>query len=269
MSENYQVSSPITPVAPPSPAAVADPAPIAVNPDPAAVNAPAPAPAPAKTLELGKKPERPSWLPEEYKTPEDFRRVYDELRAKQSGKEEKTLVSDQDLNGYMQEVISAGSLSDGSRRALRAKGFTDGLIDQYLTGLGAIRENQMNKTFAIAGGAEKYAKMSEWASANLPATDQQNYNVAVNSGNPAIVEMAVAGLKARYDLANGNGDVSPLRQAPTRLSGGAPSGSLGVRMFASMQEQVRAQGDPRYATDPNYRASVEAMIDASIKAGKY
>jgi hypothetical protein len=44
---------------------------------------------------------------------------------------------------------------------------------------------------------------------------------------------------------------------------------VGVKMFATMQEQIRAQADPRYATDPAFRATVERMIDASIKAGKY
>ena len=274
MSESIVVSSPITPVAAPA-APVADiTAQPAANPDPAAVNTQAPeAQAPVgapKSLELTKPAERPSWLPPEYKTPEDFRKAHDDLRAKMSGKEgDKTLVSEQDLQGYMQEVVGTGALSDTSRRALRAKGFTDGLIDQHVAGLQAIREGHMNRFMTLAGGAEKYKAMSEWAGSSLSAAEQSSYNAAVNSGNPEIVAMAVQGLRARYELA-GAGAPAPTERAPvTRLSGGAPSGAVGVKMFATMQEQVKAQSDPRYASDPNYRATVERMIDASIKAGKY
>jgi hypothetical protein len=187
-----------------------------------------------------------------------------------SGKgDEKTLVTEQDLQGYMQEVVGSGSLSDGSRRALRAKGFTDGLIDQHVAGLQAIREGQMSRFLTIAGGAEKYKAMGEWAATGLSMAEQSSYNAAVNSGNPEIVANAVQGLRARYELANAGNDPAAPRVAPTRLSGGAPSGAVGVKMFATMQEQIRAQADPRYATDPAFRATVERMIDASIKAGKY
>lgn len=269
MSESIIVGSPINPVTTETPAAnpVAIPAEGAANPPAGAVNAPAP----AKTLGLGKAQERPAWLPAEYKTPEDFAKGHAELRAKLSGKPEdqKNLVSETDLQGYMQEVVGSGSLSDTSRRSLRAKGFTDALIDQHVMGLQAMRENQMNKMFTVAGGAESFQKMAEWAGTSFSAEERASYDAAVNSGNPQIVEMAIRGLKARYEL-SGAGVATPTeRPAPTRLSGGAPSGATGMRMFATMQEQVRAQTDPRYATDANYRKAVEDMIDASIKAGKY
>lgn len=269
MSESIIVGSPINPgtaVAPPDPNAAPQ-----GTPDPAAAAAPAGTPAPAKTLGLGKPAERPAWLPAEYKTPEEFAKAHSELRAKMSGKQEesKNLVSETDLQGYMQEVVGSGSLSDGSRRALRAKGFTDALIDQHVAGLQAIRENQMNKMFGIAGGAESFGKMAEWAGTAFSAEERASYDAAVNSGNPAIVEMAIRGLKARYDLANASGPAPTERPAPTRLSGGAPAGATGMRMFNSMQEQVKAQADPRYQTDPNYRKMIEGMIDASIKARKY
>lgn len=263
MNESIIVGSPIN--APAAPAAE----PVATEPATAPQAQPAPQ-TPPKTLELGKGPERPDWLPAEYKTPQDFRKAHDDLRAKLSGKEgEKVLVTEQDLAGYMQEVVGTGALSDASRRQLHAKGFSDGLIDQHVAGLQAIREGQMGKLYAIAGGPEGYAKVAEWANGALSADEQSAYNAAVNSGNPQIAAMAVSGLKARFDLAGGGAPAPEQRPAAVRLSGGAPSGSLGVKMFGSMAEQVKAQADPRYAADPNFRREVEKMIDASIKAGRY
>lgn len=266
MSDSIVVSSPVQGVTPPS--NTAEPVP-ATPAQPVTDNPAVAPPAPAKTLELGQNQQRPAWLPPEYKTPEDFRKAHDDLRAKMSGKaDEKVLVSEQDLQGYMQEVVGSGTLSDGSRRALRARGFTDALIDQHVMGLQAIRENQMSRMFNLAGGQERFQQMAQWAGANLSPAEQTSYNVAVNSGNPEIVAMAVQGLKARYELANG-GAAPEQRAAPVRLAGGAPSGAMGVRTFGSMQEQVKAQADPRYTIDPIYRREVEKMIDASIRAGKY
>jgi hypothetical protein len=268
MSEtSFIVGSPITP----APAPSAPPAENVGTPAQEPTSAPAAAPASApRSLALTQTADRPAWLPPEYKTMEDLAKAHQELRAKMSGKaDDKVLVTEQDLQGYMQEVVGSGSLSDGSRRALRAKGLTDGLIDQHVAGLQAIRDGQMNRFMTLAGGAEKYKAMSEWAGATLPAADQASYNAAVNSGNPEIVAMAVQGLKARYELSGGGQTAPTERAAPTRLSGGAPAGATGVRMFASMAEQVRAQADPRYNSDPAFRATVEKMIDASIKAGKY
>jgi len=271
-AENFLVASPVSGAAPEG-AVTAEMPNTAPNPIPTAEapeGQPAPqAPAAPKSLELGKK-DRPAWLPEEYATPEDFRKAHDSLRAKMAGKaDDKVLITEGDLQTYMQEVVGAGTLSEGSRKALRAKGFSDGLIDQHVAGLQAIRDGQLQKTFQLAGGQERYGQIATWAAENLSASEQSAYNAAVNSGNAQIVEMAVQGLKARFELAGGGQADPAQRPAPTRLAGGAPSGALGVKMFASMAEQVKAQADPRYAADPNYRAAVEKMIDASIKSGRY
>jgi hypothetical protein len=64
----------------------------------------------------------------------------------------------------------------------------------------------------------------------------------------AVAKLAVEGLKAKYEAANG--------VRPALVKGGG--NSVGGDAFRSAAEQVAAMRDPRYGKDPAYTRDVEA-----------
>jgi hypothetical protein len=72
------------------------------------------------------------------------------------------------------------------------------------------------------------------------------------------IKMAVAGLKARYEQANGASSGRLIQGDVKGPSGGA---------FRSIAEIVEAMKDPRYAKDPAYRSDVEKRVALSNALG--
>ena len=112
---------------------------------------------------------------------------------------------------------------------------------------------QVNSVMNAAGGEANYNRIVEWAASNLDNRSIDAFDAVVDSGNPAAINIAFAGLQARYNDANG--------YEGRMLQGKAPSSSGDV--FRSQAELVAAMGDPRYDTDPAYRADVIEKLDAS------
>jgi hypothetical protein len=112
---------------------------------------------------------------------------------------------------------------------------------------------QVNSVMNAAGGEAEYNRVVEWAASNLDNRSIDAFDAVVDSGNPAAINIAFAGLQSRYNDANG--------YEGRMLQGKAPSSSGDV--FRSQAELVAAMGDPRYDTDPAYRADVIEKLDAS------
>ena len=91
--------------------------------------------------------------------------------------------------------------------------------------------------------------MIQWAGANMSKEDIAAYNQSVESGNMSQVMFAVKGLQARYANAN---------KGEPKLVGG--SGRTTPTAFSSVAQVVAAMSDPKYKTDPAYRAEVERKI---------
>ena len=103
------------------------------------------------------------------------------------------------------------------------------------------------------GGKEAYGEMVAWAASNLPQEEIDSYNSVTNSGNPAAIKFAVEALSNRYKSAEGF--EAPLvtgKRAATK-----------TKVFRSHAELSRAIADPRYKTDPAYRADVEQKLSRS------
>ena len=112
---------------------------------------------------------------------------------------------------------------------------------------------QVNSVMNAAGGEANYNSIIEWAASNLDNRSIDAFDAVVDSGNPAAINIAFAGLQAQYNDANG--------YEGRMLQGKAPASSGDV--FRSQAELVAAMGDPRYDTDPAYRADVIEKLDAS------
>ena len=116
-----------------------------------------------------------------------------------------------------------------------------------------ITTSQINQIKNSAGGEQKYAQIVNWAKTNLPEDQITAFDEVVNTGSVQAIQLAVSGLKAEYDNANG--------VEGRMVTGKAPNNSGDV--FRSQQELVAAMNDPRYDRDPAYRQDVIQKLDRS------
>lgn len=216
--------------------------------------------------------DRPEWLPEKFKTPEDLAKSYAELEKKMSSGEnaDTTATTDTEIPTNTAEEVneSAGidyealqseyqsnqSLSPDTYESLAKSGIPREVVDQYIAGQEQLATSQRTTMFNSVGGEEAYGSMMEWASTNLNASEVDAYNKTMNSGNIDQIQMSVHGLKARYQAVNGSD--------PKLISGDTASANAGGR-FESVAQLTEAMRDPRYAKDSAFRNSVQNKLSNS------
>ena len=130
--------------------------------------------------------------------------------------------------------------------------YENGQVGQASQGV-EMSEAQVNSVMNAAGGEANYNEVVEWAAGNLPDRQIDAFDSVVDSGNPAAIGIAFQGLQSAYQEANG--------YEGRMLQGKAPSSSGEV--YRSQAELVAAMGDPRYDTDPAYRADVIQKLEQS------
>jgi hypothetical protein len=209
------------------------------------------------TSEQQPQSDRPAWLPEGFDTPEQLAEAY--LASKKTGEESQDSKQPQatpdeaasvaKISKYSEEFFKTGSLSDKSYKELTELGYPKSVVDQFIAGQKAVLAAEESQVFASVGGKESYDSLIQWAGANLSKEEVDAYNQSVESGNMSQVMFAVKGLQARYANAN---------KTEPKLLGG--SGRTAPAAFTSVAQVVAAMSDPKYKTDPAYRAEVERKI---------
>ena len=116
-----------------------------------------------------------------------------------------------------------------------------------------ISDADINVIKNSVGGESQYSNMINWAGQNLNAKATEAFDNVVASGNVQMIQLAVAGLKAQFDEANGY---------EGRMLTGKGSKASGD-VFRSQQELVSAMSDSRYENDPAYRQDVIEKLDRS------
>nr|WMM95538.1 scaffolding protein [Methylophilales phage MEP433]WOZ55707.1 scaffolding protein [Methylophilales phage MEP434] len=216
--------------------------------------------------------ERPEGLPEKFKTVEDMAKSYAELETKLGSKPEeepakeepKTETPDNDLEIAEKAVSEAGldmsaleteykengELNETSYEALEKAGIPKEYVDAFINGQTALQQQQSAEVKGLVGGEEGYNELTAWASENLTEGEKEAYNSSVNSNNMDAIKLAVTGLKAKFEAANGS--------EPSLLSGKqAPSSEGGYQSWAQVTE---AMADPRYSKDSAYQEAVKAKL---------
>lgn len=213
--------------------------------------------------------ERPDWLPEKFKTVEDFVKSHAELEKKlgqpkeekpegsEEGSEEdkaKDIVENAGLDyaAMSAEYAENGGLSEETFASLEKAGIPRAYVDQYIAGQEAMVEALQLSAYSVAGGEDNYTAMTAWAATNMTPEEIASYDKAVNSTNKDVVKLAVLGLKGRYEAANGS---------EPNLEGGDLTGSEAV--YESWEQVREAMRDPKYAKDPAYRRQVEQKLGRS------
>ena len=217
---------------------------------------------------------KPEGLPEKFNSVEDLAKSYSELEKKlgdnkEAPKEEapKTETKTSDLEIAEKAVESAGlnmdnlateynekgELDTKSYEALEKAGIPKDYVNQFIEGQKAIADQQATSIKNMVGGADAYTEMSNWAAENMSEQEKTAYNTAVNSKDIETAKLAVVGLKAKFESANGN--------EPSLVEGkGTITGQDGYKSWA---EVTAAMGDDRYSKDPAYQAMVQDKLAKS------
>ena len=214
---------------------------------------------------------KPEGLPEKFKSVEDLAKSYQELEKKLGDSQPKETEVSKDTNSNLDiaekavetaglnmetlasEYAEKGELDEKSYEALEKAGIPKDYVNQFIEGQKAIADQQATSIKNMVGGADAYAEMSNWAAENMSDEEKSAYNTAVNSKDIETAKLAVVGLKAKFEKANGN--------EPNLLEGkGTVSGEKG---YASWAEVTRAMSDDRYSKDPAYQALVKEKLSKS------
>ena len=218
--------------------------------------------------------ERPEWLPEKFKTPEDMAKSYAELEKKMSGGEtpakpdvdapateiptnedaEKAAENaGLDFDALQTEYGTNGQLSDETYEAINKSGIPRDVVDSYIAGQEALATRLRTDMFSTVGGEETYGSMMQWASSSLDKTEVDAYNNVMGTSDPAQIQLAVRGLHAKYQAENGSN--------PSLISG-ETTANAGTK-FESVAQVTEAMRNPKYKTDPAFRKQVEAKLARS------
>lgn len=216
---------------------------------------------------------RPEWLPDKFGSPEDMARAYQELEQRLSTgayREEQELSPDDmqdiayteasevasllderdlDFNVFQEEYNNLGYLTDEAYGALEEAGINKQMVDTWLQGQEAIVQQSVSDIFSTVGGQENYQQMLEWASDNLTDNELNAFNSTVDRLDDA-ARLAVTGLYARFLNSEG--------MAP-RLMYGDASVDTAPR-YESLAQLTEAMRNPKYSSDPAYRAEVQKRL---------
>ena len=156
-----------------------------------------------------------------------------------------------------------GTITEEMYASLEGAGLSRASVDSYLAGRAAqegyaeqvpdLSEKDVDSIKSTVGGDEEYGKIVNWAADNLSKDVIESFDDLISTGNIGAIKLAVNGMKAQYEDANG--------YEGRMLTGKAPQTSGDV--FRSHPELVAAMSDPRYDSDPAYRQDVMQKLDRS------
>ena len=222
--------------------------------------------------------EQEGLLAGKYKNEKELESAYLELQKKlgdsdgvQEGKQETEEVTEEPEDNPAMSLISEASaefyanensLSDDTIEKFSSMSSKE-LVNAYIQSLKNapaqetaevdMSDADVNQVQNSVGGEKQYNAVVSWAAENLPKNKLDAFDNLVGTGNTEAIELAIAGLKAQYDNANGY-EGRTLQGKPAKSSGD---------VFRSQAELVAAVSDPRYDNDPAYRQDVISKLDRS------
>ncbi len=217
-----------------------------------------------KKEDAPKTSDRPAWLPEKFKTPEDFAASYKELETKlgsqkpdatKEGGEKPAEPQVLDLSSAVEEYAKDGALSEATFKALEAKGITRSMVSSYVAGQVALGQQTVATLAQVVGGQEELKKVLEWSKLNLSKEEAAAYNAALDGNKIEESKLLLSAIHQRYVKENG--------RDPKLVNGEGSPRSGGVQPFENSAQVMEAMKDKRYATDESYRQQVARRMAIS------
>lgn len=158
----------------------------------------------------------------------------------------------------IQQEYAEDGLTEKSYQELAAAGYSKNFVDSYLRGQEALVEQYVAGVIAFAGGQQNFDALYTHLQTNSP--DSAEALVA------AMENRDLKTVKAIINLAAGSRSKTfgkPAARSVTKR--GIPAAAVAVKSegFTSSAQMIKAMSDPRYATDAEYRRSVEQKVAAS------
>tara|TARA_B100000123_G_scaffold104952_1_gene76939 strand:- start:154 stop:1023 length:870 start_codon:yes stop_codon:yes gene_type:complete len=157
---------------------------------------------------------------------------------------------------YTDEMVNSLVNAGLSEAAVRSYFAGRAAEEGYTTGNSSaadLAEADIASVKNSVGGEAAYQNIMTWAGKNLDEEQIKAFDDVVGEGSVAAIKLAVSGLKAQYENANG---------FEGKMYTGKPPKTSGD-VFRSQAELVRAMSDPRYDQDPAYRQDIIEKLDRS------
>jgi len=224
--------------------------------------------------------DKPEWLPDKFSSPQELAQAYKSLEQKFSNvqeeyeQESQTLQQAQeaeeikaqstsqvyqlleerglDFNTFQNELNETGELSKDAYEALEEAGISNEMVNSWLEGQEAREAQSIQQIYNLTGGEEGYNQMLSWMENNMHPTEMEAFNKQIDNMD-ATTELAVSGVYARYQQSEG---------AMPSLMSGDTNVSIEPR-YESLAQVTSAMKDPRYESDPAYRAQVAGRLQNS------
>ena len=153
-----------------------------------------------------------------------------------------------------------GQITEEMHNQLTGAGLAKETVDAYLAGRAKemgynadISQADIDSIQNSVGGEASYKSLMNWAYNNLSKDSVESFDNLIVSGDKNSIQLAVNGLLAQYQNANGY---------EGRMLTGKPA-KTNTDVFQSQAQLVDAMNDPRYDRDPAYRANIAAKLERS------
>ena len=200
-----------------------------------------------------------------FENAEQLEKAYLELQKKmgqgeqeaEPAPEEEVQESDPDyLAQAMNEYQETGKLSDEVKAQLDEMSYED-LFERMNQPAAEppadLTQEEMQAIKGYVGGDDQYQALMDWAGSTLDQNYVEAFDDLVQNGSARAIQLAVRGLMAEYENANG--------YEGRMLTGKAATETPDV--FRSQAEVVQAMSDARYDSDPAYRNDVFEKLSRS------
>lgn len=237
--------------------------------------------------------ERPAWLPENFKSPEEAMKSLKETQAEltrmkqeaakakgepvkgtepkklgdlelpkadeekpaEGAAEEAVTKAGFDMVALQKEFQEHGDITPESRTKLEKAGFTKEIVDSYIEGQKAIAERILNDLqVSVAGSPEKFNEMWAWSVRGIPDSEKAAINAALATNDPNVAKLAMSAVHAKWIAAVG--------QDPERVLHGTKTGG-DADVYTHMDEVQKDMRNPEYQTNEAYRQKVWAKMKRS------
>ena len=213
-------------------------------------------------LQTSSEDQRPNWLPEKFKSAEELAKAYNNLEKEYSSRQTQETkpeevqqeVQQRGLEKFYNEFAETGALTDNSYDELAKQGLDKDLVNSYIDGQKAVADKNTKAIQDVAGGAENYTELVNWAGKNLSEAEQTTFNNMVDGGDVEQAKFAVQGLMMKSGT-NFNPNQPKLFEGTSDI--------VSADAFTSVSQVTDAMNDPRYEKDPSYRKEIENKISRS------
>ena len=213
-------------------------------------------------LQTSSEDQRPNWLPEKFKSAEELAKAYNNLEKEYSSRQTQETkpeevqqeVQQRGLEKFYNEFAETGALTDKSYNELAKQGLDKDLVNSYIDGQKAVADKNTKAIQDVAGGAENYTELVNWAGKNLSEAEQTTFNNMVDGGDVEQAKFAVQGLMMKSGT-NFNPNQPKLFEGTSDI--------VSADAYTSVSQVTDAMNDPRYEKDPSYRKEVENKISRS------